>query len=50
MAIAAATPIQRADQLLREMTLEEKAMQLSSVVPLALFGGVARRGDPSTAP
>jgi beta-xylosidase len=38
MAIAAATPIQRADELLREMTLEEKAMQLSSVVPLALLG------------
>jgi len=27
----------RADKLLREMTIEEKAMQLSSVFPLALF-------------
>jgi beta-xylosidase len=33
-----ATPMQRADELLREMTIEEKAMQLSSVVPLALLG------------
>lgn len=32
------TPMQRADELLREMTIEEKAMQLSSVVPLALLG------------
>ena len=35
---SSATPIQRADELLREMTIEEKAMQLSSVVPLALLG------------
>jgi beta-xylosidase len=35
---AAATPLQRADELLREMTIEEKAMQLSCVVPLALLG------------
>jgi beta-glucosidase-like glycosyl hydrolase len=32
------TPMQRAEELLREMTIEEKAMQLSSVVPLALLG------------
>ena len=31
------TPMQRAEELLRQMTLEEKAMQLSSVFPLALF-------------
>jgi hypothetical protein len=29
--------MQRADELLRQMTVEEKAMQLSSVFPLALF-------------
>jgi hypothetical protein len=28
---------QRADDLLRQMTIEEKAMQLSCVVPLALL-------------
>ena len=33
-----ADPMQRADELLREMTIEEKAMQLSSVVPLSLIG------------
>jgi beta-glucosidase len=32
------TAAQRADQLLAQMTVEEKAMQLSSVVPLALLG------------
>jgi hypothetical protein len=32
-----ATPMQRAEELLRQMTLEEKAMQLASVVPLALL-------------
>src|SRR5262249_30924363 len=32
------TPMQRADELLRQMTMEEKAMQLSSVLPLALIG------------
>jgi beta-xylosidase len=32
------TAMQRADELLEEMTLEEKAMQLASVVPLALLG------------
>jgi len=31
------TATQRADDLLRQMTIEEKAMQLSSVFPLALF-------------
>ena len=30
--------MQRADELLRQMTIEEKAMQLSSVFPVALFG------------
>ena len=30
-------PMQRADELLRQMTIEGKAMQLSSVFPLALF-------------
>jgi beta-xylosidase len=35
---ASASPMQRADELLREMTIQEKAMQLSSVVPLALLG------------
>jgi beta-glucosidase len=29
--------MQRAEELLRQMTVEEKAMQLSSVIPLALF-------------
>jgi beta-glucosidase len=29
--------MQRADELLRQMTIEEKAMQLSSIFPLALF-------------
>ena len=31
------TPMQRANALLGQMTIEEKAMQLSSVFPLALF-------------
>jgi beta-glucosidase len=30
--------MQRADELLGQMTTEEKAMQLSCVVPLALIG------------
>ena len=30
--------MQRADELLRQMTIEEKAMQVSCVVPLALLG------------
>jgi len=34
---SSATAMQRADELLRTMTVEEKAMQLSSVFPLALF-------------
>jgi beta-xylosidase len=39
MAIStSASAAQRADELLQEMTLEEKAMQLSSVVPLKLLG------------
>src|SRR5690606_36767167 len=29
--------MERADELLRQMTIEEKSMQLSSVFPLALF-------------
>jgi beta-glucosidase-like glycosyl hydrolase len=39
------TPMQRAEELLRQMTVEEKAMQLSSVFPLALFdtAGTNRR-------
>ena len=36
-AVASLTPLQRAEELLRQMTIEEKAMQLSSVFPLALF-------------
>ena len=32
------TPIQRADELQRQMTLSEKAMQVSCVVPLAVLG------------
>jgi beta-glucosidase len=36
--------MRRAEELLRQMTVEEKAMQLSCVVPLALFdqGGLMR--------
>jgi hypothetical protein len=41
-AASSATPIQRADELLRQMTVEEKAMQLSSVFPLALFNEVLK--------
>lgn len=33
----ASDAMRRADELLRQMTIEEKAMQLSSVFPLALF-------------
>ena len=36
-AAASLTPMQRADELLKQMTVEEKAMQLSSVFPIALF-------------
>jgi beta-glucosidase len=32
------TPLQRADELLHTMTIEEKAFQLSSILPQALFG------------
>ena len=32
-----AEPMQRAEELLKTMTIEEKAMQLSSIFPLALF-------------
>ena len=32
------TPLQRADELLRTMTIEEKAFQLSSIMPIGLFG------------
>ena len=32
------TAQQRADALLKQMTIEEKAMQLSSVFPVGLFG------------
>ena len=35
--VPSATAMQRADELLRKMTIEEKAMQLSSIFPLALF-------------
>ncbi len=35
--VPSATAIDRAEELLRQMTVEEKAMQLSSVFPLALF-------------
>ena len=40
--MAVAPPMQRADDLLRQMTIEEKAMQLSSIFPVALFdtGGI----------
>lgn len=33
-----ATPMQRADELLHQMTIEEKAMQLSAVMPMGLLG------------
>jgi hypothetical protein len=45
MATAIATPMQRADELLREMTIDEKAMQLSSVFPLSLDPWTSRFGD-----
>jgi beta-xylosidase len=32
------TPLERADELLHTMTIEEKALQLSSVLPHSLFG------------
>ena len=33
-----ASPLERADELLRQMTIEEKAMQLSCFTSLALLG------------
>lgn len=38
----------RADELLRRMRIEEKAMQLSCVAPLALLGRDGRRITAST--
>jgi hypothetical protein len=38
MTTSSTTPRQRADELLHEMTIEEKAMQLSAVVPFSLLG------------
>jgi beta-glucosidase len=38
MNATSATPMERADELLRQMTVEEKAMQLSSMFPMALIG------------
>jgi beta-xylosidase len=35
---ASGTAMQRADELLRQMTIEEKAMQLSCIVPIAVLG------------
>jgi hypothetical protein len=35
--VTTTTPLERADELLRRMTVEEKAMQLSCVVPLAML-------------
>jgi beta-glucosidase len=35
---ASLTPIQRAEDLLHKMTIEEKAMQLSCLYPMALLG------------
>jgi beta-xylosidase len=35
---AGADPMQRAEELLRQMTVEEKAMQLSAVYPMGLLG------------
>jgi hypothetical protein len=37
MATGGTIPMERADELLRQMTVEEKAMQLSAVFPLELF-------------
>jgi hypothetical protein len=34
----ATTPLRRADELLRQMTVEEKAMQLSAVYSMGLLG------------
>ena len=35
---AEGTPLQRAEELLRKMTIDEKAMQLSSTLPIGLLG------------
>ena len=37
-ASASLTPMQRADDLLNKMTIEEKAMQLSCLYPMGLLG------------
>ena len=37
MSTNSATELQRADELLRQMTIEEKAMQLSCAMPLAFL-------------
>jgi beta-xylosidase len=37
-ALASLTPMQRAEDLLSEMTIEEKAMQLSCLYPMGLLG------------
>jgi hypothetical protein len=47
-AVGSLTPMQRAEELLRQMTIEEKAMQLSSVFPLALFDTRGRTAASST--
>jgi glutamate-1-semialdehyde aminotransferase len=38
MGTASSAAMQRADELLRQMTIEEKAMQLSCIVPIAVLG------------
>jgi hypothetical protein len=38
MDTASSVAMQRADELLRQMTIEEKAMQLSCIVPIAVLG------------
>ena len=40
----AANPIQRAEELLRKMTIEEKAMQLSAVYPMGHVYGLGMMG------
>ncbi len=36
--LTATTPLQRADELLGQMTLDEKVMQLSAIMPIGLIG------------
>ena len=36
--VTSADPMERADELLRTMTIEEKAMQLSGLYPMGLLG------------